>query len=335
MRGKMIFLTLALIFLIPCTAGAESAPSQLLELLQDSLIAPYEEALPLVQHDCATAENDCIRLTVREALYDGIALHTLIEVAPVREGEWIVIEDRAPASPAPTELPSYPGEPRIVTIESSFTRILREGASVLLYQNSLGHNALFATRALAVQSGGTRLLLACPVQKSILSATPLLEDANVEDFLHIASARLVRTPFSLYLETDCSVDLSRAPHIAPRLLPYLVYYSSSGVFGAPDDPYAHLDPACKATESPIGMYGNAASALGKQLCPLCGKVDDARIRSGAYCSFALADADGNLLPYRERASCSTTLLPDAFDENRVAYLAVSYGGEQLAMLSVR
>ena len=117
--------------------------------------------------------------------------------------------------------------------------------------------------------------------------------------------------------------------------PNLTYYSSSGVFGAPDDPYAHLDPACKATESPIGMYGNAASALGKQLCPLCGKVDDARIRSGAYCSFALADADGNLLPYRERASCSTTLLPDAFDENRVAYLAVSYGGEQLAMLSVR
>lgn len=335
MRGKMIFLTLALIFLIPCAAGAESAPSQLLELLRDSLIAPYEEVLPLLERDCATAENDFLRLTMREALYDGIALHTLIEIAPVREGEWIVIEDRAPASPAPTELPSYPGERRIVTIESSFTRILREGASVLLYQNSLGHNALFATRALAVQSGGTRLLLACPVQKSILSATPLLEDANVEDFLHIASARLVRTPFSLYLETDCSVDLSRAPHIAPRLLPYLVYYSSSGVFGAPDDPYAHLDPACKATESPIGMYGNAASALGKQLCPLCGKVDDARIRSGAYCSFALADADGNLLPYRERASCSTTLLPYTFDENSAAYLTVLYGGEQLAMLSVR
>lgn len=335
MREKTIFLVLALLFLIPCAAGAESEPSQLLELLQDSLIAPYEEALPLVQRDCATAENDCIRLTVREALYDGIALHTLIEIAPVREGEWIVIEDRAPASPAPTELPSYPGEPRIVTIESSFTRILREGASVLLYQDSPGHNAPFATRTLAVQSGGTRLLLACPVQKSILSATPLLENANVEDFLHIASARLVRTPLSLYLETDCSVDLSRAPHIAPRLLPYLVYYSSSGVFGAPDDPYAHLDPACKATESPIGMYGNAAAALGKQPCPLCGKVDDALIRSGAYCSFALADADGNLLPLRERTSCSTTLLPDSFDENSAAYLAVFYGGEQLAMLSVR
>ena len=335
MRGKMIFLALALIFLIPCAAGAESEPSQLLELLQDSLIAPYEEALPLLERDCATAENDCIRLTVREALYDGIALHTLIEVAPVREGEWIVIEDRAPASPAPTELPSYPGEPRIVTIESSFTRILREGASVLLYQNSLGHNALFATRSIAVESGGTRLLLACPVQKSILSATPLLKDANVGDFLHIASARLVRTPLSLYLETDCSVDLSRAPHIAPRLLPYLTYYSSSGVFGTPDDPYAHLDPACKATESPIGMYGNAAAALGKQPCPLCGKVDDALIRSGAYCSFALADADGNRLPHRERASCSTTPLPDSFDENHAAYLAVFYGGEQLATLSVR
>lgn len=335
MREKTIFLVLALLFLIPCAAGAESEPSQLLELLQDSLIAPYEEALPLVQRDCATAENDCIRLTVREALYDGIALHTLIEVAPVREGEWIVIEDRAPASPAPTELPSYPGEPRIVTIESSFTRILREGASVLLYQNSLGHNALFATRSIAVESGGTRLLLACPVQKSILSATPLLKDANVGDFLHIASARLVRTPLSLYLETDCSVDLSRAPHIAPRLLPYLTYYSSSGVFGTPDDLYAHLDPACKATESPIGMYGNAAAALGKQPCPLCGKVDDALIRSGAYCSFALADADGNLLPHRERASCSTMLLPDIFDENHAAYLTVFYGGEQLATLSVR
>lgn len=335
MRGKMIFLALALIFLIPCATGAESAPSQLLELLQDSLIAPYEEALPLVQHDCATTENDFIRLTVREALYDGIALHTLIEIAPVREGEWIVIEDRAPTSPAPTKLPSYPGEPRIVTVESSFTRILRKGASVLLYQDSPGHNAPFATRTLAVQSGGTRLLLACPVQKSILSATPLLENANVEDFLHIASARLVRTPLSLYLETDCSVDLSRAPHIAPRLLPYLVYYSSSGVFGAPDDPYAHLDPACKATESPIGMYGNAAAALGKQPCPHCGEVDDTLIYSGAYCSFALADADGNLLPLRERTSCSTTLLPDSFDENSAAYLAVFYGGEQLAMLSVR
>ncbi len=335
MRGKMIFLALALIFLIPCATRAESAPSQLLELLQDSLIAPYEEALPLLERNCATTENDCIRLTVREALYDGIALHTLIEIAPVREGEWIVIEDRAPASPAPTKLPSYPGEPRIVTVESSFTRILRKGASVLLYQDSPGHNAPFATRTLAVQSGGTRLLLACPVQKSILSATPLLENANVEDFLHIASARLVRTPLSLYLETDCSVDLSRAPHIAPRLLPYLVYYSSSGVFGAPDDPYAHLDPACKATESPIGMYGNAAAALGKQPCPHCGKVDDTLIYSGAYCSFALADADGNLLPLRERTSCSTTLLPDSFDENSAAYLAVFYGGERLATLSVR
>ena len=335
MRGKMIFLALALIFLIPCATGAESAPSQLLELLQDSLIAPYEEALPLLERDCATTENDFIRLTVREALYDGIALHTLIEIAPVREGEWIVIEDRAPASPAPTKLPSYPGEPRIVTVESYSTQSIRQGASVLLYQHSPSHNAPFATRSIAVESGGTQLLLSCPVQKSILSATPLLKDANVGDFLHIASARLVRTPLSLYLETDCSVDLSRAPHIAPRLLPYLVYYSSSGVFGAPDDPYAHLDPACKATESPIGMYGNAAAALGKQPCPHCGEVDDTLIYSGAYCSFALADADGNLLPLRERTSCSTTLLPDTFDENRAAYLAVFYGGEQLAMLSVR
>ena len=73
MRGKMIFLALALIFLIPCATGAESAPSQLLELLQDSLIAPYEEALPLLERDCATAENDFLRLTMREALYDGIA----------------------------------------------------------------------------------------------------------------------------------------------------------------------------------------------------------------------------------------------------------------------
>ena len=335
MRGKMIFLALALIFLIPCAAGAESEPSQLLELLQDSLIAPYEEALPLLERNCATTENDFIRLTVREALYDGIALHTLIEVAPVREGEWIVIEDRAPASPAPTETPSYPGKPRIVTVESYSTQSIRQGASVLLYQHSLGHNASFATRSIAVESSGTQLLLSCPVQKSILSATPLLKDANVGDFLHIASARLVRTPLSLYLETDCSVDLSRAPHIAPRLLPYLTYYSSSGFFGAPDDPFAHLDPACKATESPIAMYGSAAAALGKQPCPHCGKVDDTLIYSGAYCSFALADADGNLLPLRERTSCSTTLLPDSFDENSAAYLAVFYGGERLAMLSVR
>ena len=70
MREKTIFLVLALLFLIPCAAGAESEPSQLLELLQDSLIAPYEEALPLIQRDCAT-------------------------------GEWIVIEDRALASPRP------------------------------------------------------------------------------------------------------------------------------------------------------------------------------------------------------------------------------------------
>ena len=42
MRKKTIFLVLALLFLIPCAAGAESEPSQLLELLQDSLIAPYE-----------------------------------------------------------------------------------------------------------------------------------------------------------------------------------------------------------------------------------------------------------------------------------------------------
>lgn len=70
MRKKTIFLVLALLFLIPCAAGAESEPNQLRKLLQDSLIAPYEEALPLVQRDCAT-------------------------------GEWIVIEDRALASPRP------------------------------------------------------------------------------------------------------------------------------------------------------------------------------------------------------------------------------------------
>lgn len=76
MREKTIFLVLALLFLIPCAAGAESEPNQLRKLLRNSLIAPYEEALPLIQRDCAT-------------------------------GEWIVIEDRALASPAPTEPPSY------------------------------------------------------------------------------------------------------------------------------------------------------------------------------------------------------------------------------------
>ena len=70
MREKTIFLVLALLFLIPCAAGAESEPNQLRKLLRNSLIAPYEEALPLIQRDCAT-------------------------------GEWIVIEDRALASPRP------------------------------------------------------------------------------------------------------------------------------------------------------------------------------------------------------------------------------------------
>ena len=73
------------------------------------------------------------------------------------------------------------------------------------------------------------LLFSCPVQKSILSTTPLLKDANVGDFLHIN----------------------------------LTYYSNSGVFGAPDDPCAILDPACEATESLIAMCGSAAAALGK------------------------------------------------------------------------
>ena len=70
MREKTIFLVLALLFLIPCAAGAESEPNQLRKLLRNSLIAPYEEALPLIQRDCAT-------------------------------GEWIVIEDRALAPPRP------------------------------------------------------------------------------------------------------------------------------------------------------------------------------------------------------------------------------------------
>ena len=70
MREKTIFLVLAPLFLIPCAAGAESEPNQLRKLLRNSLIAPYEEALPLIQRDCAT-------------------------------GEWIVIEDRALASPRP------------------------------------------------------------------------------------------------------------------------------------------------------------------------------------------------------------------------------------------
>ena len=70
MREKTIFLVLALLFLIPCAAEAESEPNQLRKLLRNSLIAPYEEALPLIQRDCAT-------------------------------GEWIVIEDRALASPRP------------------------------------------------------------------------------------------------------------------------------------------------------------------------------------------------------------------------------------------
>ncbi len=70
MREKKIFLVMALLFLIPCAAEAESEPNQLRKLLRNSLIAPYEEALPLIQRDCAT-------------------------------GEWIVIEDRALASPRP------------------------------------------------------------------------------------------------------------------------------------------------------------------------------------------------------------------------------------------
>ena len=70
MRGKMIFLTLALIFLIPCAAGAESAPSQLLELLRDSLIAPYEEVLPLLD----TVDKSVV-LWYNEEKRTGVFLH--------------------------------------------------------------------------------------------------------------------------------------------------------------------------------------------------------------------------------------------------------------------
>ena len=52
-----------------------------------------ETARQYIEHNLATAQNGRIRLTVREGYYDGEVARTILEIAPVRMEDSIVLHD--------------------------------------------------------------------------------------------------------------------------------------------------------------------------------------------------------------------------------------------------
>lgn len=249
----------------------------------------------LIESDLGSAENAFVRLTIREAMYDGFGLRVVAAVEPVDKGKYVVVDD--------IETPVPGGLLPIVldgaTITSDNAQLddgeiwvpgdqfeMEDGVLILSAEGILNGDAPdvihlnYALRGEGEQAG---LSVSFDLQnRATPRAVKLTPREQGEDY-RIVSAEIKYTQLAAYLDVVFEDQLP-TPQGEPFDVPEGIYYGTPGAL------YFHSDPNCSGMENVQAHELSEFLENGSRACPFC--MDAPRAPAARVMYFAILDADG-------------------------------------------
>jgi hypothetical protein len=262
----------------------------------EDALKPMEGIEELIESDLGSAENAHVRLTIREAMYDGFGLRVVAAVEPVDKSKYAVVDDAQ--SPVPNGL--IPIVLDGATITSDNAQLddgeiwvpgdqfeMEDGTLILSAEGILYGDAPdvihlnYALRGEGEQAG---LSVRFDLQNRAAPRAVKLSPLEQGEGYRIVSAEIRYTQLAAYLDVVFE-DQSPTPEGEPFDVPDGIYYGMPGAL------YFHSDPNCSGMENAEAHELSEFLGNGSRTCPFC--MDAPRAPAARVMYFALLDADGN------------------------------------------
>lgn len=270
------------------TALAVGSSLGLIDFLKEETVAPLDNAIESITTDLGSVQSDSLCLTVREAVYDGACVRSLVEVTPVEPEKYVLtclwLGDEADSMQAEDEALAAETGRQLLPIDYLWSGSLadsipmdftsdryilrREGDSLLFYVESLltpreeGVISDSINMALFLDEGEeSSLRVPFTLDRQTLASAVYTPDTAAFENVTIEEITLTQTPFAEYLNvTYSAVRVGDAPTVDPQA----TYY------GTRIGRFAHLDPACSGMQGAEEMTAEQVLEKGVDyLCPIC------------------------------------------------------------------
>jgi len=321
MRRKLrVSLLIAALILALLAAATLAAASRwgILDFfkLYEQPIQPLSTAEGIIQRDLGFAEDGRLRMAIREAVYDGMEVRAVVEVAPAEgaklmllgpwgspddqteDGSGTTYAEKAEAegkTAYPVDYPALmevPGgakltfqDPRadVYGVGPWSDLYVREGESILFCLTGAVSGAPDSIRlAVGMNEPHEGLKVAFELKKSGRVTTVRLAPeraAPPEAGCEVRSAALHITSLVGYAEVNYA--------LTPRKLP--AFGEETTVYATKNGRYFHRVSGCSGMENALPQAAKEAKANGKAQCPVC----FSREPLNDNLSFELLDQDGN------------------------------------------
>ena len=289
-------------------------------------LTPREDASHYIHQALGSAENSQVRLTVREAVYDGATVQAVASVEAIEKDKYFVISGSEGLDDEYDFINAMEGETVNQYARRTGRKLLdiglvdfdlvhgeglaynygsaREGDTLILYvEISLGEQGPASVSVTISLGLKEPLSLSFDLERSDMVTTELVP--QMPDGLPFAIHSLTRTdtPFATYVRVVYTVPKMPYEQAADQIDPEAAYYGTK--FGQ----YVHLDPHCSGMEGAAPISGQKAIAAGKLPCPECAGADLSYLSSAYDWDFTLTDADWRSLRWTSATGGEITL-PD-------------------------
>lgn len=292
-----------------------------------------ETARQYIEHNLATAQNGRICLTVREGYYDGEVARTILEIAPVRMEDSIVLHDWwhypngegffAPGetdwqegsthsiSPSLEKAALPPGADGAIAVvgeSKNYTEdkaedltncratAVREGNAVVLYIEGRIHSYVGKVDLgySVYTENGEAVSVRFTLKEEGVENVPM-EFAAVEFYgLALQKVCVQYTPFAAFLQ------VTYAPALSGEAVAESGAYDPAGIYyGTEGGHYGHGVPDCQGMANATEWTGQELLDMGRPPCPVCVVPDSTKDKNSFLAqygwTFDLLAADGQSL----------------------------------------
>ena len=283
----------ALVLVLAGTALAAGTFGLLDFFKSNSSLTPRDDAPSAVYSDLAAASNSLVRVSVKEAVYDGQLIRLLLSFDSVDAENYAVCIDKGDegdAAPLATDDVRAPITIKWLTLDPSSDSVpagisimgiydSREGDSVIAYieaaletddlPNGLAPDAMPVRLSMYAQKGYDESVTG-EFEELIadFSVTKCVYESSEYDFIMPADADTIEisrvkvsiTPLAQYVDVYYTV---KAPELMQTFTTGATYY------GTPAGVFLHKQPNCSGMKNALAYTAEEAEALGRALCPVC------------------------------------------------------------------
>lgn len=279
-----------------------------------------ETARQYIEHNLATAQNGRIRLTVREGYYDGEVARTILEIAPVRMEDSIVLHDWwhypngeeffapgetdwqegsahsiAPSLEKAALPPGADGAIAVVGESKNYTEdkaedltncratAVREGNAVVLYIEGRIHSYVGKVDLgySVYTENGEAVSVRFTLKEEGVENVPM-EFAAVEFYgLALQKVCVQYTPFAAFLQ------VTYAPALSGEAVVESGAYDPAGIYyGTEGGHYGHAVPDCQGMANATEWTGQELLDMSRPPCPVCVVPDSTKDKNSFWRNMA-------------------------------------------------